>query len=79
MGTSLRTENVKGIQALRGPSSSVGKESACNAGDWGSIPGWGRSPGEGNSNPFHILAGEIPWTEELGGLLSIRSQELDTI
>ena len=31
---------------------SVGKESACNAGDLGSIPGLERSPGEGNSNPF---------------------------
>ena len=26
------------------------KESACNAGDPGSIPGWGRSPGEENGN-----------------------------
>ena len=32
---------------------SVGKESACNAGDLGSIPGLGRSPGEGNGNPLH--------------------------
>ena len=32
--------------------SSVGKESACNAGDLGSIPGSGRSPGEGNGNPL---------------------------
>ena len=32
--------------------SSVGKESACNAGDLGSIPGLGRSPGEGNSYPL---------------------------
>ena len=29
------------------PDSSVGKESACNAGDPGSIPGWGKSAGEG--------------------------------
>ena len=29
-----------------------GKESACNAEDWGFIPGSGRSPGEGNGNPF---------------------------
>ena len=29
-----------------------GKESACNAGDLGSIPGLGRSPGEGNGYPF---------------------------
>ena len=30
------------------PGGSAGKESACNAGDLGLIPGWGRSPGEGN-------------------------------
>ena len=28
------------------------KESACNAGDLGSIPGWGSSPGEGNGTPL---------------------------
>ena len=28
------------------------KESACNTGDLGSIPGLGRSPGEGNDNPL---------------------------
>ena len=33
-------------------SSSVGKESACNAGDPGLIPGLGRSTGEGNGNPL---------------------------
>ena len=31
---------------------SVDKESACNAGDPGLIPGWGRSPGEGNDKPL---------------------------
>ena len=39
------------------PYSSVGKESACNAGDPGSFPGSGRSPGEENGNSS-ILAGE---------------------
>ena len=34
------------------PGSSDGKESAYNAGDPGSIPGSGRSPGEGNGNPL---------------------------
>ena len=34
------------------PGSSVGKESACKAGDLGLIPGLGRSPGEGNGNPL---------------------------
>ena len=34
------------------PGGSAGKESACNAGDLGSIPGLGRSPGEGKGYPF---------------------------
>ena len=34
------------------PRDSVGKESACSAGDLGSIPRSGRSPGEGNGNPL---------------------------
>ena len=34
------------------PCSSDGKESACNAGNPGLIPGLGRSPGEGNGNPL---------------------------
>ena len=34
------------------PGGSDGKESACNAGDLGLIPGWGRSPEEGNGNPL---------------------------
>ena len=34
------------------PGGSDGKESACNAGDLDSIPGSGRSPGEGNSHPL---------------------------
>ena len=38
---------------IRGfPGGSDGKESACNAGDLGWTPGSGRSPGEGNGNPF---------------------------
>ena len=35
------------------PGSSAGKESACSAGDPGSIPGSGRSPGEGIGYPLH--------------------------
>ena len=34
------------------PDSSVGKESACHAGDLGFIPGLGRSPGEGKGYPL---------------------------
>ena len=34
------------------PGGSDSKASACNAGDLGSVPGSGRSPGEGNGNPL---------------------------
>ena len=34
------------------PHRSAGKESTCNAGDPGSVPGWGRSPGEGVGYPL---------------------------
>ena len=34
------------------PCSSDGRESACKAGDLGSVPGSGRSPGEGNGSPL---------------------------
>ena len=39
---------------------SGGKESACNAGDVGSIPGLGRSPGEGNGCPLQYSGLENP-------------------
>ena len=55
---------------------SYGKESACNAGDPGSIPGSGRSPGEGNGNPLQCSCWEIPWTEEPGGLQSTGLQRV---
>ena len=42
----------------------------------GLIPGWGRSPGERNGNPPSILAWRISWTEQPGGLQSIRSQRV---
>ena len=42
------------------PGDSAGKESTCNAGDLGSIPGSGRSPGEGNGNPLQYSCLENP-------------------
>ena len=42
------------------PSGSEGKESACNMGDLGSIPGSGRSPGEGNGNLLQYSCLENP-------------------
>ena len=45
------------------------KKSTCNAGDSGSMPGSGRSPGEVNGYSLPgILAWRISWTEEPGGL-----------
>ena len=46
----IKGEQVEPLVAFRGDS--VGKESTCNSGDLGSIPGSGRSPGEGNDNPL---------------------------
>ena len=47
------------------------KSPRANTGDVGyvgSVPGLGRSPGEGHGNLLNILARRIPWTEESGGL-----------
>ena len=67
--SSQRGDNIKIIglywASLVG---SDGKEYACNAGEPGSIPRSGRSPGKGNGNPLSILAWEIPWTEKPGEL-----------
>ena len=40
-----------------------GKESTCSAGDVGSVPGLGRSPGEGNGCPLVILPWRILWMD----------------
>ena len=58
------------------PGGSDGKETACNAGDTGLIPGQGRSPGEENDYPPRILAWRTPWTEEPGRLQSMGSQRV---
>ena len=52
---------------IASPGGSDGKESARSAGDLGSTPGLGRSPGGGHGNPLQCLA-SVPWTEEPGGL-----------
>ena len=46
------------------------------AGNMGSIPLLGGSPREGNRTHSSILAWEIPWTEEPGGLESMKSQRV---
>ena len=56
------------------PCGSPGKESACNAGDLGLIPGLGRSPGEGKGNPLHYSGLEncMDWT--VHGITKSRTQ-----
>ena len=59
------------------PHSSVGKESACNSGDPGSIPGLRRSPGEGNGNPLQYSYLESPmdrgaWQAIVHGVTRVR-------
>ena len=60
------------------PHSSVGKESACNAGDPGLIPGSGRSPGEGNVNPLQYSCLENPikrgaWQATVHGIARVKT------
>ena len=60
------------------PGGSNGKESACNVGDLGSVPGLGGkiSWRKAWQPPPVFLPGESPWTEEPGGLLSMGSQRV---
>ena len=58
------------------PCSSDGKESACNAGDLGWIPGSGRSLQKNMATHCTIPVWKIPWTEELGRLQSIGLQRV---
>ena len=51
---------------------------AGDARDVGSIPGSGRFPGEGNSNPLQYSCLENPMDRGTGGLQSMGSEELDT-
>ena len=59
------------------PEGSEVKNPPVSAGDQGLIPGWARSPGEGDYNS-NIFAWEIPWTEEPGRLQSMGSQKNQT-
>ena len=61
------------------PGSSAGKESTCNAGDLGLIPGLGRSPAGGNDNPLKYSCLEHPHEQRsLAGYSPWSHKELDT-
>ena len=59
------------VKVVKNPPANAG-----DARDTGSIPGSGRSAGGGHSNPLHVLAWRIPWTEKPGGLQSIGSRRV---
>ena len=78
------------------PGDSVSKESTCKAGDylhignWSSVPGLGRSPGEGNGNPLQYsclreshgqrsLAGYSPWDRKSCTHLATKPPPCDTV
>ena len=64
------------------PGGSEVKASACNAGDLGSIPGSGRSPGGGNGNPLQYSCLENPmdrgtWQATVHGIAKSRTRLSD--
>ena len=56
------------------PDSSAGKESACNAGDPSSVPGLGRSPGEGKGYPLQYSGLENSMDYTVHGVTKSRTQ-----
>ena len=72
-------ENIfPGRNRLGFPGSSVGKESACSAGDLGSVLGWEDPLKKEMVNHSSILAWKIPWAEEPAGLQSMDCKESGT-
>ena len=64
------------ISGIVFPGGSVGKQSNANARDPGSITDQEDALAEGTATHSSILAWGIPWTEERGGLRSLRSQRV---
>ena len=81
LGVYLGVESL-GHMVTHFPHSSVGKESACDAGDPGLIPGSGRSSGEGNGNPLQYSCLENPmdrgvWQATVHGIAKSQTQLSD--
>ena len=74
---SIKDRNVRDLtEADDFPGGSDGKASAYKVGDPGSIPGLGRSSGEGNGNPLQYSCLENPMDRERGRLQSMGSQRV---
>ena len=61
MGSGTQNDGASLVAQVRNSPANAG-----DSGDTSSIPGLGRSPGEGNGDPLSILAWEVPWTEDPG-------------
>ena len=59
---------------IKDPPANAGEEEEKHVREARSVPGLGRSPGEGHGNPLQYLAWRLLWTEEPGGLQSIGLQ-----
>ena len=81
MNTGYKSDLLISLKPLMDfPDGSDGKESACNAGDWGSIPGLGRSSGERNGNPFQYSSLGNPmdrgdWRATVHGVAESRTHQ----
>ena len=73
-GRDLRKDKLQKVEGFPGGSDS--KESACNAGDLSSIPGLGRSPGEGHGNPLQYSCLENPMDRRAWQAMSMGSQSI---
>ena len=72
------------LEKMGFPGGSAGKKSACNAGDSGSVPGLGRSPGEGTGDPLQYPCLENSmdrgaWQAIVHGITKSRIQLCDYI
>ena len=76
MSFDLVTTPLIGVLCASFPGGSDGKVSACNAGDPGSIPSLGRSPGGGNGNPLQYSCLEISMYRGAWWLQSMGSQRV---
>ena len=74
--SSLHDQNTK--NNLGFPGDSVGKNSPANIGDMGSTLGWEDPMENAMGTHSNILAWEIPWIEESGGLQSMGSRKSQT-
>ena len=75
----VENKNIKILTSEMGfPGGSDSKASVCNTGDPGSIPGLGRSPGEGNGNPLQYSCWENSMERGARRVMFHGVTELDT-